>query len=390
MPVTTLDPAPTLALEGGSANREPLIGLSRAALAERLRTLGVPERQIRMRLSQLWSWLYVRGLTDFAGMTDIASALRTELAERFTLARPEIVTEQVSVDGTRKWLLRLSDGKEVETVYIPEADRGTLCISSQVGCTLTCSFCYTGTQHLVRNLTASEIVGQIMLARDRLGDWPGAVADDPRGIPDAERKITNVVLMGMGEPLYNFDNVRDSCLVAADGEGLSFSKRRITMSTSGVVPEIPRWGEEAGTMLAISLHAVRDELRNQLVPINKKWPIRELLDACRAYPGLSNAKRITFEYVMLKGVNDSVADAKALVRLLAKIPAKINLIPFNPWPGAPYECSDWEQIEKFAEIVNRAGYASPVRSPRGRDIMAACGQLKSASIKQRASERLAS
>ena len=390
MPVTTLDPAPTLALEGGSANREPLIGLSRAALAERLRTLGVPERQIRMRLSQLWSWLYVRGLTDFAGMTDIASALRTELAERFTLARPEIVTEQVSVDGTRKWLLRLSDGKEVETVYIPEADRGTLCISSQVGCTLTCSFCYTGTQRLVRNLTASEIVGQIMLARDRLGDWPGAVADDPRGIPDAERKITNVVLMGMGEPLYNFDNVRDSCLVAADGEGLSFSKRRITMSTSGVVPEIPRWGEEAGTMLAISLHAVRDELRNQLVPINKKWPIRELLDACRAYPGLSNAKRITFEYVMLKGVNDSVADAKALVRLLAKIPAKINLIPFNPWPGAPYECSDWEQIEKFAEIVNRAGYASPVRSPRGRDIMAACGQLKSASIKQRASERLAS
>ena len=405
MPVTTLDPAPTLALEGGSANREPLIGLSRAALAERLRTLGVPERQIRMRLSQLWSWLYVRGLTDFAGMTDIASALRTELAERFTLARPEIVTEQVSVDGTRKWLLRLSDGKEVETVYIPEADRGTLCISSQVGCTLTCSFCHTGTQRLVRNLTASEIVGQIMLARDRLGDWPGAVADDPRGIPDAERKITNVVLMGMGEPLYNFDNVRDSCLVAADGEGLSISKRRITMSTSGVVkrlmfafaskpqgvvPEIPRWGEEAGTMLAISLHAVRDELRNQLVPINKKWPIRELLDACRAYPGLSNAKRITFEYVMLKGVNDSVADAKALVRLLAKIPAKINLIPFNPWPGAPYECSDWEQIEKFAEIVNRAGYASPVRSPRGRDIMAACGQLKSASIKQRASERLAS
>ena len=390
MPVTTLDPAPTLALEGGSANREPLIGLSRAALAERLRTLGVPERQIRMRLSQLWSWLYVRGLTDFAGMTDIASALRTELAERFTLARPEIVTEQVSVDGTRKWLLRLSDGKEVETVYIPEADRGTLCISSQVGCTLTCSFCHTGTQRLVRNLTASEIVGQIMLARDRLGDWPGAVADDPRGIPDAERKITNVVLMGMGEPLYNFDNVRDSCLVAADGEGLSISKRRITMSTSGVVPEIPRWGQEVGTMLAISLHAVRDELRNQLVPINKKWPIRELLDACRAYPGLSNAKRITFEYVMLKGVNDSVADAKALVRLLAKIPAKINLIPFNPWPGAPYECSDWEQIEKFAEIVNRAGYASPVRSPRGRDIMAACGQLKSASIKQRASERLAS
>ena len=389
MPVTTLDPVPARALEGGSVSQEPLIGLSRAELAERLRALGVPERQIRMRVSQLWSWLYVRGLTGFAGMTDVATEVRTELAARFTLARPGIVTEQVSVDGTRKWLLRLADGKEVETVYIPEADRGTLCISSQVGCTLTCSFCHTGTQRLVRNLTAGEIVGQIMLARDRLGDCPGAVADDRRGIPDAERKMTNVVLMGMGEPLYNFDNVRDACAVAADGEGLSISKRRITMSTSGVVPEIPRWGEEAGTMLAISLHAVRDELRDQLVPINKKWPIRELLDACRAYPGLSNAKRITLEYVMLKGVNDSVADAKELVRLLARIPAKINLIPFNPWPGAPYECSDWEQIEKFAEVVNRAGYASPVRSPRGRDIMAACGQLKSASIKQRASERLA-
>ena len=390
MPVTMLDTASAPPLEGAPAGRKPLIGVSRAELAERLRALGVPERQIRMRVSQLWSWLYVRGLTDFAGMTDIASALRAELAEHLTLARPEIVTEQVSVDGTRKLLLRLTDGKEVETVYIPEADRGTLCISSQVGCTLTCSFCHTGTQRLVRNLTASEIVGQIMLARDRLGDWPGAVADDPRGIPDAERKITNVVLMGMGEPLYNFDNVRDAMAVAADGEGLSISKRRITMSTSGVVPEIPRWGEEAGTMLAISLHAVRDELRDHLVPINKKWPIKELLNACRAYPGLSNAKRITFEYVMLKGVNDSVADAKALVRLLAKIPAKINLIPFNPWPGAPYECSDWEQIEKFAEVVNRAGYASPVRSPRGRDIMAACGQLKSASIKPRASARLAS
>jgi 23S rRNA (adenine2503-C2)-methyltransferase len=388
MPVTTLDPAPAVAPDAGSIGPEPLIGLSRAELAERLRALGVPERQIRMRVSQLWSWLYVRGLTGFAGMTDVATALRAELAARFTLARPEIVTEQVSVDGTRKWLLRLADGKEVETVYIPEADRGTLCISSQVGCTLTCSFCHTGTQRLVRNLTAGEIVGQIMLARDRLGDWPGAVADDPRGIPDAERKITNVVLMGMGEPLYNFDNVRDACAVAADGEGLSISKRRITMSTSGVVPEIPRWGEEAGTMLAISLHAVRDELRDRLVPINKKWPLRELLDACRAYPGLSNAKRITFEYVMLKGVNDSIADAKELVRLLARIPAKINLIPFNPWPGAPFECSDWDQIEKFGEVVNRAGYASPVRIPRGRDIMAACGQLKSASIKQRAGAAL--
>jgi 23S rRNA (adenine2503-C2)-methyltransferase len=367
---------------------EWLIGLSRAELAARLRDLGVPERQTRMRVSQLWSWLYVRGLTDFPAMTDIAKGLRGELAESFTLERPEIVTEQVSVDGTRKWLLRLEDGKEVETVYIPEEDRGTLCISSQVGCTLTCSFCHTGTQRLVRNLTASEIVGQIMLARDRLGDWPGASAEDQRGLPDSERKITNVVLMGMGEPLYNFDNVRDACLVAADAEGLSVSKRRITLSTSGVVPEIARWGEEAGTMLAISLHAVRDELRNTLVPINKKWPLKELLAACRAYPGLSNAKRITFEYVMLKGVNDAIADAKELVRLLAKIPAKINLIPFNPWPGAPFECSDWEQIEKFAEVLNRAGYASPVRSPRGRDIMAACGQLKSASVKLKASVRL--
>ncbi len=374
---------------GGRSHREPILGLDRDALAARLGALGVPERQRRMRVSQLWSWAYVRGASDFAVMTDIAKELRGELAASFTLARPEIVTEQVSIDGTRKWLLRLGDGKEIETVYIPEEDRGTLCISSQVGCTLTCSFCHTGTQRLVRNLTAGEIVAQIALARDRLGDWPGAAAPDPRGLPDAQRKITNVVLMGMGEPLYNFDNVRDACLIAADGEGLSISKRRITLSTSGVVPEIPRWGEEAGTMLAISLHAVRDALRDTLVPINKKWPLKDLLGACRSYPGLSNAKRITFEYVMLKGVNDSIADAKALVRLLAKIPAKINLIPFNPWPGAPYECSDWEQIEKFAEVVNRAGYASPVRSPRGRDIMAACGQLKSASVKLRASERLA-
>ncbi len=371
------------------ASQEPLVGLSRSALAERLTGLGMPERQFRMRVSQLWSWVYVHGATDFSAMTDVAKDLRHALAARFTLARPEIVTEQVSIDGTRKWLLRLDDGKEVETVYIPEEGRGTLCVSSQVGCTLNCTFCHTGTQRLVRNLTAGEIVGQIMLARDRIGDWPGATPHDPRGLPTSERKITNVVLMGMGEPLYNFDNVRNACAIAADGEGLSISKRRITLSTSGIVPEIPRWGEEAGTMLAISLHAVRDELRDELVPINKKWPLRQLLEACRAYPGLSNAKRITFEYVMLKGVNDSIEDAKALVRLLAKIPAKINLIPFNPWPGAPYECSDWEQIEKFAEVVNRAGYASPVRSPRGRDIMAACGQLKSTSLKQRASERFA-
>ncbi|MGB6766528.1 MAG: 23S rRNA (adenine(2503)-C(2))-methyltransferase RlmN [Methyloceanibacter sp.] len=367
--------------------REPLIGLDRARLAARLQRLGVPERQSRMRVGQLWNWLYVQGATDFQRMTNIAKEFRAELDRSFSLARPEIVTEQVSLDGTRKWLLRLDDGKEVETVYIPEEDRGTLCISSQVGCTLTCSFCHTGTQKLVRNLTPAEIVGQIVVARDRLGDWPGASAEDPRGIPDTDRKITNVVLMGMGEPLYNFDNVRDAMAITADGEGLSVSKRRITLSTSGVVPEIPRWGEEAVTMLAVSLHAVRDDLRDQLVPINKRWSIKDLLDACRAYPGLSNAKRITFEYVMLKDVNDSIADAKELVRLLAKIPAKINLIPFNPWPGAPFECSDWERIETFGEVVNRAGYASPVRSPRGRDIMAACGQLKSASVKQSARAR---
>src|SRR4249919_2748781 len=369
--------------------RETPIGQGREGLAARLEELGVPERQSRMRVGQLWNWLYVQGATDFARMTNIAKEFRAELDSSFTLARPEIVAEQVSSDGTRKWLLRLNDGKEVETVYIPEEDRGTLCISSQVGCTLNCSFCHTGTQRLVRNLTPAEIVGQIMVARDRLGDWPGAVADDPRGIPDTDRKITNVVLMGMGEPLYNFDHVRDAMAIAADGEGLSVSKRRITLSTSGVVPEIPRWGAEAGTMLAISLHAVRDELRDKLVPINKKYPIAELMAACRTYPGLSNTRRITFEYVMLKDVNDSLADAKALVRLLKGIPAKINLIPFNPWPGTKYECSDWDRIEKFSEVVFAAGYASPVRTPRGRDILAACGQLKSASEKLSARERLA-
>src|SRR5262252_1984267 len=368
-----------------------LVGLARVQLAEALAGVGVPVAQRKMRVQQIWHWLYVRGATHFDEMTSVSKELRALLDRHFTLDRPEVVAEQVSADGTRKWLLRLPGEHagerphEVECVYIPEADRGTLCVSSQVGCTLSCTFCHTGTQRLVRNLTAGEIVGQVMLARDRLGDWPGATAPDPRGLPDSQRKITNVVLMGMGEPLYNFDNVRDACALAADGEGLATGKRRITLSTSGVVPEIPRWGEEAGTMLALSLHAARDELRDKLVPINKKWPLKDLLAACRAYPGLSNAKRITFEYVMLRGVNDQVADAKELVRLLAKIPAKINLIPFNPWPGTPYECSQWEQIEKFAEAVNRAGYASPVRSPRGRDIMAACGQLKSASVKLHAS-----
>ncbi len=372
-----------------------LIGLSPAQLSETFAALGVPEKARRMRSAQLWNWLYARGATEFDQITVISKELRATLAESYSLTRPEIVTEQVSADGTRKWLLRLEPDKPggqgplVETVYIPEPTRGTLCISSQVGCTLTCTFCHTGTQKLVRNLRPGEIVGQIMLARDRIGDWVGAEADNPTGLPEAERKITNIVLMGMGEPLYNFDNVRDAMAIASASDGLSFSKRRITLSTSGVVPEIPRWGEEANTMLAISLHAVRDELRDELVPINRKWPIAELLEACRQYPSLSNAKRITFEYVMLKDVNDSVADAKELVRLLKGIPAKINLIPFNPWPGAPYECSDWEQIETFAEVVNRAGYASPVRSPRGRDIMAACGQLKSESVKQSASERRA-
>jgi 23S rRNA (adenine2503-C2)-methyltransferase len=403
-----------------AADKPSLAGLGRDGLRAALASVGVPEKQLRMRVNQLWSWMYVRGVPGFEAMTDVAKELRAALAERYTLARPEIVSEQVSVDGTRKWLLRLPsqgrDGKppEVETVYIPEHHRGTLCISSQVGCTLNCTFCHTGTQRLVRNLTAQEIVGQILLARDRIGDWalpqagkdvlpeagkdvlPEAGKDrgagppiDGRLLPSSERKITNIVLMGMGEPLYNFDNVKAAMEIAADGEGLSVSKRRITLSTSGIVPEIARWGAESGSMLAISLHATRDDLRDELVPINRKYPIAQLLEACRNYPSLSNARRITFEYVMLKGVNDSLAEARELVRLLAGIPAKINLIPFNPWPGAPYECSDWEQIERFAEVVNKAGYASPVRTPRGRDIHAACGQLRSESVKQRASERAA-
>ena len=368
-----------------------LVGLSRDALAEALGTLDVPERQRRMRAQQIWHWLYVRGAQNFDEMTTLSKDLRTALAQRFTLARPEVAAEQISVDGTRKWLIRLpgefdNAPHEVECVYIPEADRGTLCISSQVGCTLTCTFCHTGTQRLVRNLTAGEIAGQVVLARDRLNDWHRA-ASAP-GEPE-KRLISNVVMMGMGEPLYNFEAVRDGVNVIADGEGLSISKRRITLSTSGVVPNIARAGEEIGSMLAVSLHAVTDELRDQLVPLNRKYPLRELLDACRNYPGVSNARRITFEYVMLKGINDSLADAKALVRLLKGIPAKINLIPFNPWPGTIYECSDWEQIEKFSEIVFDAGYASPVRTPRGRDILAACGQLKSATEKLSARERLA-
>jgi len=374
-----------------------LVGLDRAALADALGAIGVAEGQRRMRVRQLWHWLYVRGATSFDEMTSVSKELRATLAAHYTLARPEVVAEQVSVDGTRKWLLRLPGEHpgerphEVECVYIPESDRGTLCVSSQVGCTLSCTFCHTGTQRLVRNLTAGEIVGQVMLARDRLGDWPGATppGDGPNPRADGGRFVSNVVMMGMGEPLYNFEAVRDALLVVADGDGLGISKRRITLSTSGVVPNIARCGEEIGVMLAVSLHAVDDQRRNVLVPLNRKYPIRQLLDACRNYPGLSNARRITFEYVMLKGVNDSIADAKALVRLLAGLPAKINLIPFNPWPGTAYECSDWDQIERFSEVVFNAGYASPVRTPRGRDILAACGQLKSATEKLSARERMA-
>ena len=386
-----------------------LIGFSRAELAAAFAGIGVPPSQLKMRVQQLWHWLYVRGAQNFDIMTSMSKELRAELDQHFTLARPEIVAEQVSADGTRKWLLRLAGDHpglpppEVECVYIPETDRGTLCVSSQVGCTLNCSFCHTGTQRLVRNLTAGEIVGQVMIARDRLGDWVGqGVPGTPgeQGMPithdgaaraptEGSRLVSNIVMMGMGEPLYNFEAVRDALAIVADNEGIALSKRRITLSTSGVVPLIPRVGDEIGCMLAVSLHAVSDTVRNELVPLNRKYPIAELMAACRAYPGLTNAKRITFEYVMLKGINDSIADAKGLIRLIKGIPAKINLIPFNPWPGSRYECSDWDQIERFSEYVFKAGYSSPVRTPRGRDILAACGQLKSASEKLSARERLA-
>jgi 23S rRNA (adenine2503-C2)-methyltransferase len=360
--------------------RVSLVGLDREALKTALISAGIPEKSAGMRVSQLWNWIYVHGARDFAAMTNLAKDFRGLLERSFTLARPEVMTEQISSDGTRKWLLRTGLGIEFETVYIPESDRGTLCVSSQVGCTLNCRFCHTGTQKLVRNLNPDEILGQLFVARDALGDWPSTAPD---------RKVTNIVMMGMGEPLYNFDNVKQALAAVTDGDGLALSKRRVTLSTAGVVPMIPRAGNEIGSGLAISLHAVRDEIRDVIVPINKKYPIAELIEACRNYPGASNARRITFEYVMLKGVNDSIAEARELVKLIKGIPAKINLIPFNPWPGAPYECSDWAQIEKFAEVVNRAGYASPVRTPRGRDIMAACGQLKSESVKERASARMA-
>lgn len=384
-----LAPSPVL-----SGAKPSLVGLGRALIGEHLLRIGVPERELRMRINQLWHWIYHRGAQSFDVMLNISKTLRGDLAEHFTLARPEIVSEQISIDGTRKWLIRMPSagphdkGAEIEAVYIPESDRGTLCVSSQVGCTLTCSFCHTGTQRLVRNLSAAEIVAQVMIARDRIGDWPGATRPTDGLVPDADRAVSNIVLMGMGEPLYNFDNVRDAMAIVTDGDGISLSKRRITLSTSGVVPMIEKAGDEIGSMLAISLHAVRDDLRNELVPLNRKYPIKDLLDACRTYPGVSNARRITFEYVMLDGVNDSPADALELVRLLKGIPAKINLIPFNPWPGTKYKCSDWERIEEFSDIVFRAGYASPVRTPRGRDILAACGQLKSETEKLRARARL--
>jgi 23S rRNA (adenine2503-C2)-methyltransferase len=377
------------------AGKPSLVGLSRGKLVEALENAGIDQREAKMRASQLWNWIYHRGVTDFDRMGNVSKAARQQLADNFRIDRPEIVTEQVSTDGTRKWLFRYRDPLnpllppvEIETVYIPEEDRGTLCVSSQVGCTLTCSFCHTGTQRLVRNLTAGEIIGQVLMARERLGDFPGGIRPTdglvpaPRGSGGSEgdsRAITNVVMMGMGEPLYNYDNVKDALLIASDEAGVSLSKRRITLSTSGVVPYIEPTGREIGVMLAISLHAVRDDLRDMLVPINKKYPLKDLIQACRDYPGLSNARRITFEYVMLKDINDSDADARELVRLLSGIPAKINLIPFNPWPGTNYDCSSSKRIEQFADIVNRAGYASPVRTPRGRDIFAACGQLKSES-----------
>ena len=360
-----------------------LVGLTREALKEALITAGSPEKQVKMRLGQLWQWIYEKGIRDFEQMTNLSKDYRAFLAEHFVIAIPEVVSKQVSRDGTRKYLVRIAGGHEVETVYIPESDRGTLCISSQVGCTLTCSFCHTGTQKLVRNLTAGEIIGQVMLARDDLGEWPAP----GRNPATSARLLSNIVLMGMGEPLYNFENVRDAMKIAMDPEGIQLSRRRITLSTSGVVPEIARTATEIGCLLAVSFHATTDAVRDKLVPINKRWNIEVLLDALRDYPKASNSERITFEYVMLKGVNDSDADAHRLVELIKGIPAKVNLIPFNPWPGAPYERSSNNRINAFSEIVYQAGYASPVRKPRGEDIFAACGQLKSATERARKSRK---
>ncbi len=359
-----------------------LVGLTRNALREVLIAHGTPEKQAKMRVGQIWQWIYEKGVRNFSDMTNLAKPYRALLAEQFVIQVPEVVSKQVSLDGTRKYLMRIAGGHEVETVYIPEEDRGTLCISSQVGCTLTCSFCHTGTQKLVRNLTAGEIIGQVLVARDDLGEWPEI------GAPKNEtRLLSNIVLMGMGEPLYNFDNVRDAMKIAMDPEGISLSRRRITLSTSGVVPEIAKTAQEIGCQLAISFHATTDEVRDKLVPINKRWNIAELLDALRTYPKVSNSERITFEYVMLKDVNDTNEDARRLIKLIKGIPAKINLIPFNEWPGSPYQRSDWDRIQAFADIIYKAGYASPIRTPRGEDIMAACGQLKSATERERKSRK---
>ncbi|WP_084861677.1 23S rRNA (adenine(2503)-C(2))-methyltransferase RlmN [Salibaculum halophilum] len=367
--------------EDGPTN---IVGLTRPALRDALIAAGTPEKQAKMRVNQIWQWVYHWGVRDFAQMTNLAKDFRARLAAHFVIELPEMVSKTVSADGTRKYLARINGGHEVEVVYIPEEDRGTLCISSQVGCTLTCSFCHTGTQKLVRNLTAGEIIGQVMMARDDLGEWPEPGQGTGENGP---RLLSNIVLMGMGEPLYNFENVRDAMKIAMDGEGIALSRRRITLSTSGIVPEIAKTAEEIGCQLAVSFHATTDEVRDKLVPINRKWNIATLLDALKAYPKASNSERITFEYVMLKDVNDSDADARRLVKLIEGIPAKINLIPFNEWPGAPYERSDWARIESFADILYKAGYASPIRTPRGEDIMAACGQLKSATERARKSRR---
>ncbi|MBY9066242.1 23S rRNA (adenine(2503)-C(2))-methyltransferase RlmN [Hyphomonas sp. WL0036] len=360
--------------------KKRLTGLSVPALKAEMEALGLEPKAASMRARQLRRWIHHFGVTDFAGMTDIAKDLRAQLEEKFELDRPEVADHQVSRDGTQKWLTRYAPGIEGESVYIPDVGKaGALCVSSQVGCTLNCTFCHTGTQALVRNLTAQEIVQQVIIARDALAEWPSSNED---------RLLTNIVFMGMGEPLYNLDNVAEAIDTISDGDGISIGRRRITVSTAGVAPKIPELGQRTGAMLAISLHATNDALRNELVPLNKKYDLQTLFEAIRAYPDLGNSKRVTFEYVMLKGVNDTLAEARDLVKLLKGIPSKINLIPFNPWPGSPYECSDWETIEGFAEVLNRAGYASPIRTPRGRDILAACGQLRSESVKVRASERL--
>ena len=375
-----------LSRKSAAAGPANLAGLGREALRQALIGAGVEDKKARMRATQLWRWIYHYGATDFAKMTDVAKELRAILGEKFVLDRAEIRAAQVSVDGTRKWLIGYGPNVEAESVFIPDVGKaGALCVSSQVGCTLTCTFCHTGTQKLVRNLTAAEIVNQVMVARDALEEWPTA----ERPLNDGDRRLTNIVFMGMGEPLYNLDNVCEAIETITDGDGISISKRRITVSTAGVAPKIPELGQRTDAGLAISLHATNDDLRNELVPINRKYNLKELFEAIRAYPGLSNSKRVTFEYVMLKGVNDTLAEAKDLVRLMKGVPSKINLIPFNPWPGTQYECSDWDTIEAFAEVLNRAGYASPIRTPRGRDILAACGQLRSESVKQKASERLA-